>query len=296
MTGRVCLVTGANSGVGKATAAGLAKIGATVVMVCRDKKRGEAALTEIQTRTGNGKIDLLLADLSSQDSVRRLARDFKEKFDRLDALINNAGVTVSKRKESGDGLELTFAVNHLGAFLLTNLLLDQLEASGTPERKSRIIMVSSEAQRAGVINFGDLQLQNNYSELRAYAQSKLANVLFTYELARRLEGKNVTVNTLHPGLVRTRFAGDSLSVFGILFKLSWPIQISPEKGARTSIYLATSPEVEGVNGKYFIKQKPRKSAPLSYSDPTAELLWNESARLTNLEGATIDHQKINQKV
>jgi retinol dehydrogenase-14 len=287
MTCRVCLVTGANSGVGKATAAGLALLGATVVMACRDKKRGEMAQAEIKSQTGNQKVDLLLADLSSQVSVRQLAREFKEKYDRLDVLINNAGGTNSKRKESVDGLEMTFALNHLGAFLLTNLLLDLLEASGRPARKSRIVTVSSEAQGVGTINFGDLQLQNNYSELRSYAQSKLANVLFTYELARRLEGKNVTANTLHPGLVRTHFAGDSLSVFGILFKLSWPIQISPEKGARTSIYLASSPEVEGMSGKYFIKQKPRKSAPLSYSEPTAELLWNESARLTGLEGATI---------
>lgn len=287
MTGRVCLVTGANSGVGKATATGLAQMGAMIVMVCRDRKRGEEAQDEIKTQTGNRNVDLLLADLSSQKAVRRLACNFKGEYGRLDVLVNNAGVTNSKRKESADGLELTFAINHLGGFLLTNLLLDLLEASGTPGRKSRIVTVSSEAQGVGTINFGDLQLQDNFSELRSYAQSKLANVLFTYELARRLEGKNVTANALHPGLVRTHFAGDSPGLFGILFKLSWPIQISPEKGARTSIYLASSPEVEDVSGKYFIKQKPRKSAPLSYSEPTAELLWNESARLTNLEGTTI---------
>lgn len=254
-------------------------------MVCRDKNRGEAAQAEIKTQTGNQQVDLLLADLSSQEAVHRLARDFKGKYDRLNVLVNNAGLTVSKRKESVDGLEMTFAINHLAPFLLTNLLLDLLETSGTPERKSRVVTVSSEAQGVGTINFGDLQLQNNYSEMRAYAQSKLANVLFTYELARRLQGKNVTANTLHPGLVRTHFAGDSSGLFAILIKLSRPIQISSEKGARTSIYLASSLEVEGVSGKYFSKQKPKKSAPLSYSEPTAELLWNESARLTHLEGA-----------
>lgn len=289
LEGRVCLVTGANSGIGKETAKGLARLGATVVMVCRDKDRGEKAQAEIIAQTGNPKTDLMLADLASLAEVRRLARDFRQKYDRLDVLVNNAGLTNGKRKESADGLELTFAVNHLAGFLLTNLLLDMLEASGTPQRKSRVVTVSSEAQGTGAIAFGDLQLRNNYGEMRSYAQSKLANVLFTYELARRLAAtnQNVTANTLHPGLVASNIAGDSTGFFSILFKLSRPIQISPEKGARTSIYLASSPQVEGVSGKYFIKQKPRKSASLSYSEPAAELLWNESARLTDLEGATI---------
>ena len=289
MKGRVCLVTGANSGVGKATALGLARLGATGVMVCRDRPRGEAAQAEIKAQGGHPKVDLLLADLSSKAAVRRLASEFKNKYDRLDVLVNNAGATNGKRKESADGLELTFAVNHLAPFLLTNLLLDRLEATGTPARKARVVTVSSQAQGANMLNFGDLQLRKKYSEMGAYAQSKLANVLFTYELARRLDrtGRNVTANTLHPGLVRTNFAGDSGGFFAILFKLSRPFQISPEKGAQTPVYLAASPEVEGVSGKYFIKQKPHKSAPLTYSQPAAVLLWEESARLTGLEGETI---------
>lgn len=289
MTGRVCLVTGANSGVGKATALGLARQGATVVMVCRDRARGETAQSDIKSQTANPNVDLLLADLASLAAVRQLAADFKSKYDRLDVLINNAGITNGRRRESMDGLELTLAVNHLAPFLLTNLLLERLETTGTPARKARVVTVSSQAQGANMLNFGDLQLRNKYNEMGAYAQSKLANVLFTYELARRLEkeGKNVTATALHPGLVRTNFASGSNGLFAMLFKLSRPFQISPEKGAQTPLYLAVSPEVEGVSGKYFIKQKPHKSAPLTYNQPAAELLWEESARLTGLEGATI---------
>jgi NAD(P)-dependent dehydrogenase (short-subunit alcohol dehydrogenase family) len=232
---------------------------------------------------------LLLADLASLAAVRQLASDFKGRYDRLDVLINNAGITNGRRRESVDGLELTLAVNHLAPFLLTNLLLDRLETTGTPERKARVVTVSSAAQVATPINFGDLQLRKSYNEMWAYGQSKLANVLFTYELARRLarEGLNVTANTLHPGLVRTNFARNSYGVFAIPFKLTRPFHISPEKGALTSLYLAASPEVEGLSGKYFVKQKPRKSAPFSYNEPAAILLWEESARLTGLEGATI---------
>lgn len=283
MTDRVCLITGANSGIGKATATELARQGATIVMVCRNQARGEAAQAEIQAKSGSQKVDLLLADLSSQESIRQLAREFKSKYDRLHVLINNAGATNTHRKLTKDGLEVTLATNHLAYFLLTNLLLDQIRASGTPQRKARIVNVSSEAQRVGIISFSDLQLEKNYSEFRAYGQSKLANVFFTYELARRLEGTNVTVNALHPGLVRSKFASSSVSPFGLLMKLSWPFQISPEKGARTPVFLASSPAVEGVTGKYFSNMKQKKSAPISYHEAAAELLWNESARLTHLE-------------
>jgi NAD(P)-dependent dehydrogenase (short-subunit alcohol dehydrogenase family) len=283
MTGRVCLVTGANSGIGKATAIELARQGASVVMVCRDRSRGEAAQAEIQARSGSKQVDLLLADLSSQEEIHRLASEFQAKYDRLHVLVNNAGVVNSKRKLTIDGLELTFALNHLGYFLLTNLLLAEIKASGTPERKARIVNVSSEAQAAGVINFGDLQLEKNYGELRAYAQSKLANILFTYELARRLKGTNVTANVLHPGVVRTNFAGDSTGLFGILIKLGRVFEISAEKGARTPVYLASSPEVEGISGQYFSNKKPRKSSRISYDQTAQELLWHESARLTGLE-------------
>jgi retinol dehydrogenase 14 len=282
MTGRLCLITGANSGIGKVTATQLARMGAQVVMVCRDRARGEAARSEIQAKSGRQEVDLLLADLSSQAAIRGLAAEFKSKYDRLHVLINNAGVTITKRKLTEDGLELTFALNHLAYFLLTNLLLDEIKASGTLEKKARIINVSSGAHFPGVINFGDLQLEKKYGEFRAYAQSKLANVLFTYELARRLKGTNVTANVLHPGTARTGFAADSTSLFGIILKIARPFEMSAEKAALTPVYLASSPEVEGITGQYFSDRKPQKSAPFSYDETAAELLWNESARLTHL--------------
>ena len=192
---KVCLITGATSGIGKATAMGLANMGASVVMVGRDRGRGEAALAEIKEKSANASVDLLLADLSSQEEVRRLADEFKEAYPRLDVLINNAGVFRSERITTADGLEMTFAVNHLAYFLLTNLLLDVLKASAP----SRIVNVSSGDHRNGTIDFDDLQGEKGYKGAKAYSQSKLANVLFTYELARRLEGTGVSANCLHPG-------------------------------------------------------------------------------------------------
>jgi len=207
MTGKVCLITGANSGIGKATALGLAKLDATVVIVSRDKDKGEAALLEIRTRSGNKNVDAMVADLSSQDSVRELAHDFKARYKKLHVLINNAGVFLPKRVPTVDGLEATFATNHLGHFLLTNLLLDVLKASAP----SRIINITSSAHRGTEMDFEDLQGEKKYSGFHAYSQSKLANVLFTYQLAKLLEGTGVTVNCLHPGVVRTGFGKDQLA-------------------------------------------------------------------------------------
>ena len=275
---KVCLITGATSGIGKATAMGLANMGASVVIVGRDRGRGEAALTEIKERSGNSSVDLMLADLSSQEQIRRLADDFKAAYPRLDVLINNAGVFRSERITTADGIEMTFAVNHLAYFLLTNLLLDVLKASAP----SRIVNVSSGAQSNGTIDFDDLQGEKGYKGTKAYSQSKLANVLFTYELARRLEGTGVTANCLHPGAVRTNFGSGSSGVFGFMVRALRPLMISPEKGAETSIYLASSPEVEGVSGRYFVKKAEARSSDVSYDERLARRLWKVSAELTNL--------------
>jgi retinol dehydrogenase 14 len=278
---RVCLITGATSGIGKATAMGLANMGASVVLVSRDRGKGEAVMTEIKEKSGNASVDLLLADVSSQEEIRRLAEEFKEAYPRLDVLINNAGVFSSKRITTADGIEMTFAVNHLAYFLLTNLLLDVLKASAP----SRIVNVSSGDHSNGTIDFDDLQGEKGYKGPKAYSQSKLANVLFTYELARRLEGTGVTANCLHPGgrmPVRTNFGSGVSGVFGLMVRALRPLMISPEQGAETSIYLASSPEVEGVSGKYFVKKTEARSSDESYDEKIARRLWQVSAELTNL--------------
>jgi retinol dehydrogenase-14 len=277
MRGKVCLITGGNSGIGKATALGLANTGATVVVVGRDRGRGEAAVAEIRGKSGNGSVDLMLADLSSQESIRQLAKDFKDTYQRLHVLINNAGVFLSKRTVTVDGIETTFAVNHLAPFLLTNLLLDVLEASAP----ARIVNVTSSGERSGAINLDDLQGEAKYSGFRAYNQSKLAMILFTYELARRLEGTGVSANCVHPGVVVTNLGSGSSGSFGLLLRLMRPFFSSPEKGAEPSIYLASSPEVEGVSGKYFAKKAEARSSEQSYNEEMGRRLWQVSAELTS---------------
>ena len=279
MQGKVCMVSGATSGIGKATALGLAQMGATVVMVSRDRARGEAAQSEIKTKSGNNAVDLLIADLSSQQSVRRLAENFKRNYTQLHVLINNAGVFMLTRRETVDGLEMTFAVDYLAPFLLTNLLLDVLKASAP----ARIVNVSSESHEAGYIKMDDLQAKKGYRPMRVYGQAKLALVLFTYELARRLQGTGVTANCLHPGLVATNIAQRDLwPIARTAAKLVLFFGISPEEGAKTSIYLASSSDVEGVTGKYFVKSIPKRSTPISYDESLQQQLWEESAKLVNL--------------
>jgi retinol dehydrogenase-14 len=275
---KVCLITGATSGIGKATAMGLANMGASVVMVGRDRGRGEAAMAEIKEMSGNASVDLMLADVSSQEEIRRLADEFKEAYPRLDVLINNAGVFRSKRITTADGIEMTFAVNHLAYFLLTNLLLDVLKASAP----SRIVNVSSGDHSNATIDFDDLQGEKGYKGAKAYSQSKLATVLFTYELARRLEGTGITANCLHPGVVGTNLGSGVSGVFGFMVRALTPLMLSPEKGAETSIYLASSPEVESLSGRYFVKKAEARSSDVSYDERLARRLWEVSAELTNL--------------
>lgn len=276
MNGKVCLVTGANSGIGKETALALAKMQARVVMVCRDRARGEAALQEVKQQSGNDALELRLCDLSSQKSTRQFADEFTATHDRLDVLVNNAGVYLRKRTLTTDGIEATFAINHLAYFLLTNVLLDLLKRSAP----SRILNVASDAHAYGQIDFENLQGEKKYGGARAYANSKLENIVFTYELARRLEGTGVTANCLHPGAVATGLFRSLPKPLESIIKL---FTLSPEKGAQTSIYLAASPAVEGVNGKYFVKQAVAKSSESSYNEEVAHRLWDLSAQLTGLD-------------
>jgi NAD(P)-dependent dehydrogenase (short-subunit alcohol dehydrogenase family) len=220
----------------------------------------------------------MLADVSSQEEIRRLADEFKEAYPRLDVLINNVGVFRSKRITTADRIEMTFAVNHLAYFLLTNLLLDVLKVSAP----SRIVNVSSGAQSNATIDFDDLQGEKGYKGAKAYSRSKLATVLFPYELARRLEGTGVTANCLHPGVVGTNFGSGVSGVFGFMVRALTPLMKSPEKGAETSIYLASSPEVEGLSGRYFVKRAEARSSDVSYDERLARRLWEVSAELTNL--------------
>ena len=277
MAGRVCVITGCTSGIGKATAIGLAKKGSTVVIVCREQARGQIALDEVRTKGGSTDVHLLLSDLSSQTSVRELADNIAGSFDRLHVLVNNAGVFRMSYSVTVDGIETTFAVNHLAQFLLTNLLLEKLRKN-TP---SRIVNVSSAAHEGGSLPVEPSE-RDHYSGSNAYDQSKLANVLFTYELAKRLKNTGVTANCLHPGVVGTNLLKSGSPLLGSLFALASPFLLKPEAGARTSVYLASSPEVENVTGKYFVRNAPVRSSSESYDERAATELWELSAKLTGL--------------
>jgi NAD(P)-dependent dehydrogenase (short-subunit alcohol dehydrogenase family) len=271
------MITGASSGIGKAAATELARMGATVVIVCRNQNSGERALADIKAKGGES-ADLMISDLSSQGSIRKLVKDFMNKYQKLHVLINNAGVFLAKRTLTEDGIEMTFAVNHLAPFLLTNLLLDLLKSSAP----ARIVNVSSVAHYRGHINFDDLQGEESYSGIRAYNQSKLANVLFTYELAKRLTGNGITANCLHPGAVATNLVRRNSGIYSAVWKMISPFMLSPEKGARTCVHLASSPEVEGVTGKYFVKETAVRSSKESYDETVSKRLWEISMQLTRL--------------
>jgi NAD(P)-dependent dehydrogenase (short-subunit alcohol dehydrogenase family) len=278
MHGRVCLVTGATSGIGLVTARELARLGARVIIVGRSPERCARALSEIKAETAAKSVESLAADLSSIAEVRRLASQVSERSPKLHVLVNNAGGIFLNRVESADGFEMTFALNHLSYFLLTNLLLPLLKASAP----ARIVNVASDAHNGASIAFDTIQKGEPFSGWRAYQQSKLANILFTYELARRLEGSGVTANTLHPGFVRTNIFRQKGTIGWLVRRVADVIALSPENGARTSIYLAASPEVDGISGRYFVKEKPAASSPQSQDPRAAERLWQLSEQLTAL--------------
>jgi NAD(P)-dependent dehydrogenase (short-subunit alcohol dehydrogenase family) len=281
MDGRTVLVTGGTGGIGRATAAGLAVMGARIAITGRDRGRAEAAAGEIRTPDGPP-VEAFVGDMSAQAEVRRLADEVLAALPRLDVLVNNVGGFWNTRHVTADGLERHFALNHLAPFLLTHLLADRLVESAP----ARVVTVSSDAQRMGRIDFDDLQGERSWSGQRAYNQSKLANVLFTYELARRLRGTGVTANVLHPGVVRSGFGAEDPGRIQRLITPFMRFWKSPEQGARTPIHLASSPEVEGVTGQYFRDGKPGRSAKRSYDEADALRLWEVSAELVGLDAAT----------
>lgn len=278
MKDKICIVTGANSGIGKVTARELARMGATVVMVCRNRQKGEEAADEIKNVTGNKSVDLLVGDLSSQREILAVTKEFEQKYDSLHVLVNNAGGLVPNRELSADGIEKTFATNHMGYFILTNLLLANLARSAP----SRIVNVASSVHHYAKLDFENLQGEQKYRQFQAYALSKLANVMFTYELARRMHGTGVTVNCMEPGAVYTNFYNNSgfrLKVFSSVF--GWTMR-SPEKGAETVIHLASSSQVERVTGKCFKDKRPVRSSALSRNPELSRRLWEVSDKLVRL--------------
>jgi len=276
------MVTGATSGIGGATTIGLAQHGATVIVVGRNPRKGADTVSKIKSKTGNSSVKFMLADLSSQKDIHRLAEQFKSNYQRLDVLVNNAGGKFLSRQETVDGYEMTFALNHLAYFMLTNLLFVPLKASG----KARIINVSSGAHSGCLkINFDDLQFKKGYIGKKAYEHSKLANILFTYELARRLKGTGIIVNAVHPGGVITNFCKNNGWVSWakhVVAHLLARNLVGPTEGAKTSVYLATSPDVEGVSGRYFSNLKETHSSNASYDEDAARRLWDVSLELTGL--------------
>lgn len=277
MSEKICMVTGATAGIGKIVATNLAVQGAEVIIVARNQQKAEETVKQIIAVTGNESVRYLLADFSDLGQVRTLVKSFKEQYSRLDILVNNAGAFFNTRNPVPFGVEMTFLVNHLAPFLLTDLLLDSLHAAGS----ARIVNVSSDAHTQGKINFDNLSFAKGYFGMKAYAQSKLANILFTYELARRLPDNTITVNALHPGHVATDIWKTNFSFIGPALK--WIIGVfglTPEQGADNTIYLASSPEVEGITGKYFDKREAVNSSPLSYDEGLAQKLWELSERLT----------------
>ncbi len=277
---KTILVTGANSGIGKATTQLLAEGGARVVMACRNRERGEPARAEIARKSGNEAVELLTADFASQRQIRALAEAFKRAHTRLDVLVNNAGLYLPRRTETEDGVETTWAVNHLAPFLLTNLLLDVIKASAP----ARIVNVSSNAHFGNTIHFDDPGLAENYNWQRAYGQSKLANVLFTYELARRLEGAGVTATCLHPGVVATNIWNRSANPISLMMRPFKLMMTRPARSARAVARLAVDPALEGVTARYFDEMKERRSSRISYDEDVARRLWDLSEEMTGLAG------------
>lgn len=278
LEGKTCIVTGGNAGIGKATAAGLAQLGARTIIVSRSRDRGEAALADLKRAGPSGPLELVVGDLGSVASIRALGDELLSRCPEVHVLVNNAGLWNTERQVTPDGYEMTFAVNHLGPFLLTSVLLDRLKASAP----ARIVNVSSQLHHRGHIDFDDLQYERGYKKVRAYCDSKLANVLFTRELARRLEGTEVTTNALHPGVVNTNLGAQNPGLVAWLFKLYRPFTLSPRDGAKTSLHVATAPELANVNGRYFDDCKEAPMSGEARDDEVGRRLWTVSEELSGL--------------
>lgn len=277
---KLCVVTGSNSGIGKETVRAFANQKAYVVMVCRNEQRAEQARQELIRDTGHTGIEVMLADLAIQHDVREVADRISEKFEKVDILVNNAGIIADRREETIDGIEKTLAINHLAPFLLTNLLRDSLEKA--PD--ARVVNVASEVHRVGAKAFDidDLQLEENYSPMKAYGVSKLCNIMFTHELAKRSAETSITTNSLHPGVVSTQLAEEASWLMKFFYFIGKPFMRSPKSGAQTSIFLATSDEVKSTSGKYFRNKKKATPASIAYDDTITKKLWQRSEQLTGL--------------
>jgi NAD(P)-dependent dehydrogenase (short-subunit alcohol dehydrogenase family) len=274
LNGKICIVTGSTSGIGLVTAKELAKMGATIVLVARDEARGKAALAEVIECSRNDNAELLMCDFSSESSIVAFTEVFKRKYNQLDVLVNNAGMMSNERLETDLGIELTFAVNHLGYFITTNLLLDMLKE--TPA--SRIIVVASDLHLQGKINLNDIMHQHDYHGFTAYCDSKLANLLFTYKMVGVLQGTDTTINALHPGVIKTKFGIEDRNS-----DKSFPMgSVSSEVGAKAQIYLSASPEVQGVSGKYFNEMRMERSSAMSYDEALADVLWQKSIEYSSM--------------
>ena len=282
MNNKTVLITGSTSGIGLAAALKLSKMGANVILHGRNHERCESAMKYLRVRGAGSSLSYVTADLSAMGNIRDLARQIMTNHGKLDVLINNAGAVFLLRRRSVDGIEMTFATNHLASFLLTNLLLPLLHASPS----GRIVNVASDAHYGNPLNFEDLELRRGYLPLKAYGRSKFANVLFTYAMARRLEGSTVTANVLHPGFVATGMGSNNGALVKFFARLVMKLGISPEEGAKTVVYLASSPEVEGVSGKFFYLQKPVQSARRTYFIEDQDRLWAISEKMTRVMVST----------
>lgn len=279
LKGKTCLVTGATSGIGRVTALALAARGAELIVVGRNHQKAEDTIGWIKSETGNESVQYLLADFSDLRQIRELATVIRNRYSRLDVLVNNAGAFFNTRRETPYGVEMTLLVNHLAPFLLTNLLLETIQGSAP----ARIVNVSSDAHKYDTMDFDDLRFTSGYFGMKAYARSKLANVLFTYELARRLSGSGVTVNAVHPGHVATDIWKTNFPIIGPALKWVMGLfALTPEQGADTSIYLASSPDVEGITGEYFARRERVQSSPLSHDETVSQRLWELSEKLTSI--------------
>lgn len=278
MKGRVCLITGGTNGIGLETARALAKMGAKVVIVGRNPAKTEDTVAQLKQSTGSQHIDYLIADLSLMAQVRQLADDFKARYDRLDVLLNNAGAMFTNRQLTSEGLEMTFALNHLSYFMLTNLLLDILVDTAP----ARIINVSSDAHRIGELDFDNLQGEKSWHAFKIYGASKLMNILFTKELAHRLENTGVTANALHPGMVSTSFGRNNGAIWNFIFMLTRPFSKSPADGAKTSVYVASAPELTTVSGQYFDDAQLKQPSKAAYDVEAQQRLWTISEEITGV--------------